>query len=342
MSDLEALHVFVKRPVSEEMIQFLVDTTNSVITLSSCPDHYPTDGYHGYLTPPSTPPLSSVKSSKIPSLFKFIEHLIKYSHVPTSTLMSSLVYLTRLRQVLPPNSVGMESTRHRIFLGALILAAKSLNDSSPLNKHWCKYTDGLLTLNDVNALELDMIEYLGWDNLTISNDDLVKNLSHFLEPIKWKLRHERELKLSEARAAGFAAADVVVSAPLASPTEPLFAHSNSSHFSIPHPTYCSGDYIPSPTSSVGTSSSVAPMSVDSSMLSVPSLASSSSTTSDSTISSILTDSLYSKSPKLANIAGISLKPLRLKGYVDSLSNKENNYKLSADYSHQPRMAIESL
>lgn len=33
----------------------------------------------------------------------------------------------------------MSCTRHRVFLAALIVAAKYLNDSSPKNKHWTRY-----------------------------------------------------------------------------------------------------------------------------------------------------------------------------------------------------------
>lgn len=102
--------------------------------------------------------------------------------------MSSLIYLMKLRDLIPANSIGMETTHHRIFLGSLILSAKYLNDSSPMNKHWCKYTDGLLTLKEVNALEVEMIEYIGWDNLRFQNDELINVLSHFLEPIKTKFR----------------------------------------------------------------------------------------------------------------------------------------------------------
>ncbi|GME95215.1 unnamed protein product [Ambrosiozyma monospora] len=176
MSDVQALYIFLRKPVSTEMIDFLVSTTNSIIQIQ---------------------PTSLKKYNETPPLSKFIQNLITYSHVQTPTLMSTLVYLTRLGSILPPNSTGMETTRHRIFLGALILAAKNLNDSSPMNKHWCKYTDGLLSLKDINALEVELIGYLGWQNLRITNLDLLNNFSYFLAPIKSKLRKQMDLKLSK-------------------------------------------------------------------------------------------------------------------------------------------------
>ncbi|VEU20326.1 DEKNAAC101145 [Brettanomyces naardenensis] len=329
MSDLQALHIFIKKPVSQEMIRFLVSTTNSVIAVA--PSQSQLDP-QGYPTPPSSPSIYAQKSSPpAPSLHSFIEQLVNYSHVPTSTLMSTLVYLTRLRAVLPPNSVGMETTRHRIFLGALILVAKSLNDSSPLNKHWCKYTDGLLTLADVNALELEMIDYLGWNNLTITAKDLIDNLAHFLEPIKWKLRHHNELKLSKARSQYLSASasassleiPLIPKSPSSSPTQPLFTYSK------PQRQYSSPSSYLSPPSYRTT-----PRSVDSSTLSVPSLASSTTSysTSNTTISSILTDSSESKL-KSVNLDSAGLKPLRLKGYSDS--GKENSYKFTAPGQNNP-------
>ncbi|GME92428.1 unnamed protein product [[Candida] boidinii] len=217
MIELHALNTFVRKPISVEMIQFLVSTTNSVISiqkpahilqqqqLDSINENYEfSQSSNMYPSPPSSPvdyedDDSFLADTNIPTLYTFIERLIKYSHVQTPTLMSTLVYLTRLREILPPNSTGMETTRHRIFLGCLILAAKNLNDSSPMNKHWTKYTDGLLTLNDINTLERELITYLGWDNLRVFNSDLIQNFSPFLEPIIRRIKFQEEVKLQKMR-----------------------------------------------------------------------------------------------------------------------------------------------
>lgn len=188
MSDLEALYIFLNSSVTNEMINYLVSTTSSIISVQSESSNYP--------TPPHSPiddiNGKSTSNNSIPSLFQFINRLIQHSHVQVTTLMSCLVYLERLRQVIPPNSVGMATTHHRIFLGSMLLAAKYTNDSSPMNKHWATYTDGLLTLREVNALELEMIQYIGWSNLRFSNEDLIYSLAYFLDPIKRKLRAKNE------------------------------------------------------------------------------------------------------------------------------------------------------
>lgn len=162
MSDTEALKIFSKQPVSPEMITFLVETTKSIIQIKS-------DDYR---------PKVSLKT--------FIINLIKYSNVQTPTLMATLYYLNKLRNCLPANAIGMETTRHRIFLASLILSAKSLNDSSPLNKHWQKYTNGLLTLKDINLAEQELISLLNW-NLNINEADLIVSLQPFLSKIKSEL-----------------------------------------------------------------------------------------------------------------------------------------------------------
>ncbi|CAM9010295.1 unnamed protein product [Wickerhamomyces anomalus] len=180
MTDKEALYHFNKKSVNSEMVQYLVDTTYSVIKVKpSLSSSYP------------SPPNSPDAYSQPVQLFEFIRRLIKHSNVQTPTLMSTLVYLARLRAILPSNVYGIETTRHRIFLGCLILAAKSLNDSSPINKHWAAYTDGLLSIQEVNTIERELLEYLNWD-LSITSQDLYNSLSFFLIPIKAKLKKVAE------------------------------------------------------------------------------------------------------------------------------------------------------
>lgn len=200
MSDLEALYIFLNKPVDSEMIHYLVATTASIIYV---PDSHNLNNNNNnskddddYPTPPNSPSNDNSKNNNIPSLYSFINKLINYSHIQCTTLMTCLIYLNRLKQVIPSNSVGMCTTHHRIFLGSILLAAKYTNDSSPMNKHWTTYTDGLLTLREVNALEIEMIQYIGWDYLRFDNKDLIYSLSYFLEPIKRKLRIKNEKSYS--------------------------------------------------------------------------------------------------------------------------------------------------
>lgn len=179
MSNREVLKMFARQPVTLEMVDFLAATTCSVIQVKQLASAKPSLILKNVTAAP-------VRKDSV-SLTRFITRLIECSNVQTPTLMASLVYLTRLRNILPGNAVGIETTRHRIFLASLILAAKSLNDSSPMNKHWTRYTDGLLSLQEVNSSERELIALLKW-NITIKEDDLISVLQPFLATIRRSLQ----------------------------------------------------------------------------------------------------------------------------------------------------------
>lgn len=182
--DPAALDVFVRQPVNDAMVNYLASATLATIRCDPST----------YNTPPMSPQgsphgkRSDVLHAEptVESVNAFIRTLIKRSNVQTPTLMTSLVYLGRLRDRLPRSAMGMPCTCHRIFLAALILAAKNLNDSSPKNKYWAKYTSGLFSLADVNLMEMQLLYLLDWD-LRVTNRDLYLSLNPFLMPIKEKM-----------------------------------------------------------------------------------------------------------------------------------------------------------
>lgn len=231
MSDFEALALFGRQPVSSDMVLFLSNTTCAIIQVPSAP--MPS------LKSSLKPCLKTLASPK--PLDSFIWGLIKHSNVQTPTLMATVWFLNKLRCILPANAVGMETTRHRIFLASLILSAKALNDSLPLNKHWTKYTDGLLSLEEVNCAERELISLLKW-KIVPDKQELASSLHPFLMPIKQSLAVKRgsppELKLALPSVSSThlklnsASVPVPVSAPASRSTSSHSLLSNYSNLSL--------------------------------------------------------------------------------------------------------------
>ncbi|KAL5115908.1 PHO85 cyclin-1 [Pleosporales sp. CAS-2024a] len=196
-----ALDHFVQMPVSHDMISYLAQKATEVIRCE------PSLNKDLPPTPPASPPQHAAPApateAPLPSIEEFMTSLVERSHVHVSTLMTSLVYLSRLRSRLPPVAKGMKCTTHRIFLAALILAAKNLNDSSPKNKHWARYTpvrgyEGFgFSVTEVNLMEKQLLFLLDWD-LRINPEDLYYHLEPFLAPIRvWQSRQAEKARLAE-------------------------------------------------------------------------------------------------------------------------------------------------
>lgn len=186
-TELKALKVFIKGPVTHEMIHKLVVTTLQVIPCNE-----------------NKNAKASPDEKSLPSLMTFISRLVRYTNVYAGTLMTTLLYLKKLKLKLPKTAQGLPCTRHRIFLSCLILASKFHNDSSPKNIHWSTYTDGLFSLQDVNLMERQLLFLLNWD-IRVSNEDMILQLGRFLDPIKEEMIKAAKMRkffhIQKARAA---------------------------------------------------------------------------------------------------------------------------------------------
>ncbi|GME77610.1 unnamed protein product [[Candida] boidinii] len=188
MSDAQALEIFRSSSVNQDMIHHLVTVCLQVLKCES------TKCVQRQLpSPPNSPPI--IKNRPLPSLMTFITKLVRYTNVYTGTLMATIVYLNRLKTRLPKDSQGLPDTRHRIFLACLIISSKYHNDSSPKNKHWTRYTDGLFKRDDVNLMERQLLMLLDWD-LRIETDELTRVWKRFLDPIKSDLRKQSKMRNS--------------------------------------------------------------------------------------------------------------------------------------------------
>ncbi|OIW25337.1 cyclin [Coniochaeta ligniaria NRRL 30616] len=212
-----ALDQFVYQPVSRTMIAYLAEAAFGVIqcdpNMMPPPAAEPRTAANSHLppTPPRSPPPRAVRhdDGPLPGLEEFITQLVVSSNVQVPTLMSTLVYLNRLKSRLQPMAKGLRCTTHRIFLASLILSAKYLNDSSPKNKHWASYsviqTDAYnfgFSRTEVNLMEKQLLSLLNWE-LRITEADLHRELEPFLAPIRHDItdRHvRRQRRKAEERA----------------------------------------------------------------------------------------------------------------------------------------------
>jgi hypothetical protein len=111
----------------------------------------------------------------IPSVSSFATHVIRRSRIGVSALLTSLVYLDRARLCLFPNTADTLFTAHSIFLVALVIAEKYIDDDCFRNKHWSRYSsmpNGFgFSASDITCMEIRFLRLLNWD-LRISLTEL--------------------------------------------------------------------------------------------------------------------------------------------------------------------------
>ncbi|KAI5900635.1 uncharacterized protein SCHCODRAFT_02662127 [Schizophyllum commune H4-8] len=103
------------------------------------------------------------------SFTSFVNTVITRAEVTMPTILATLVYIDRAR---PHISIALEEWAHeRVFLGALMVASKYLNDSTLKNVHWSICT-GVFGKRDVGRVEREYLDVLDFQ-LGISDQDLM-------------------------------------------------------------------------------------------------------------------------------------------------------------------------
>ncbi|KAL1744416.1 hypothetical protein HDZ31DRAFT_38657 [Schizophyllum fasciatum] len=108
----------------------------------------------------------------------FASNVIDNSGVAMPVLLVALVYLRRARGQL---RIDLDEwAYHRVFLGALIAAAKYTNDTSPKAAHWSAYT-GTFGRRDISFIEREFLGVLDF-HLGITEDDILAHYDALLAP----------------------------------------------------------------------------------------------------------------------------------------------------------------
>ncbi|KAI9355050.1 cyclin-domain-containing protein, partial [Zopfochytrium polystomum] len=113
------------------------------------------------------PNSASSPHAKLLPLRRFIQEILRRSRTSFCTLQLALLYIVRLRSRLPPHSSRPPSTPtatlcgRRMFLSALIVAAKYLQDRNYSNRAWAKISS--LPLCDVNTNEMEFLKLVDFE-----------------------------------------------------------------------------------------------------------------------------------------------------------------------------------
>ncbi|KAJ3788263.1 hypothetical protein GGU10DRAFT_307365 [Lentinula aff. detonsa] len=154
-----ALLQLVDIKLSRQIIDYIVDCVADTVDFA--------------MGRPSLP--LSRRSSRRGALGKFttfVTNVLTRAEATMPVILSSLAYIDRAK---PHLHIALEEwALERVFLGALILAAKYLNDSTLKNIHWSLCT-GVFGKRDVGRIEREFLDVLNWE-LSISEENL---LAHY-------------------------------------------------------------------------------------------------------------------------------------------------------------------
>lgn len=165
-------------PISYEMASYVSDVASTIMTCdpNALP---PTKGRFG------PKPSGTTAENNLPPLAQYIYHVARQSEIPTSTFLSSLVFLRRINSKINSSNkksrskqIGFRCSLHRILLGSLILADKALNDECHANCSWAAYSiqkyKGYIfdfSTFDITSSEQQLLSLLDW-NTHITTQEL--------------------------------------------------------------------------------------------------------------------------------------------------------------------------
>ncbi|KIK68171.1 hypothetical protein GYMLUDRAFT_37011 [Collybiopsis luxurians FD-317 M1] len=153
-----ALLQLVSLKVSKPLIDYVVECTSETVD-------YAMGRSHSIATSPRRPHLAKFTT--------FVTNVLTRAEVTSPTILVCLAYMDRAK---PHLDIALEEwALERVFLGALILAAKYLNDSTLRNIHWALCT-GVFGKRDVGRIEREFLDVLNWE-LSISEADILSHHS---------------------------------------------------------------------------------------------------------------------------------------------------------------------
>lgn len=110
------------------------------------------------------------------------------TNITSVTLATAFFYLYRLK-LMHPRCKGSDGSGHRLFLSAIIIAAKYMYDDTFDNTSWATVSSGIFKLEQVNNMEREMLGFLNFQ-LFIHSEEWLE----FYGALKGKIEQLLSLK----------------------------------------------------------------------------------------------------------------------------------------------------
>ncbi|KAF9014862.1 hypothetical protein BDZ89DRAFT_437648 [Hymenopellis radicata] len=125
----------------------------------------------GRPTPTFTRGRTPSRRNEHPKFTAFATNVLSRAEVTMPTVLVALVYVDRAK---PHLHIALEEwALERVFLGALIIASKYLNDSTLKNVHWAICT-GVFGKRDIGRIEREFLDVLDFE-LSVTDADLMSH-----------------------------------------------------------------------------------------------------------------------------------------------------------------------
>ncbi|KAK0496812.1 hypothetical protein EDD18DRAFT_1164119 [Armillaria luteobubalina] len=146
--------------ISKPIIEYLVDSVAETVDFAM-----------GRPSPSFTRGRPASRRPELAKFTSFATTVLSRAEVTMPVVLASLVYIDRAK---PHLHIALEEwALERVFLGALIIASKYLNDSTLKNVHWAICT-GVFGKRDIGRIEREFLDVLDFE-LSVTEADL---LSH--------------------------------------------------------------------------------------------------------------------------------------------------------------------
>ncbi|KAI0309182.1 hypothetical protein OF83DRAFT_1179929 [Amylostereum chailletii] len=167
-----ALLELVDQKINRAVIEYLIDAVVETVDFAlGRPSH-------------SKRGRSLSRHSEGSSFATVVQNVVARAEVEMPVVLATLAYLDRAK---PHLHIALEEwANERVFLGALIVASKYLNDSSLKNVHWAMCT-GVFGKRDIGRIEREFLDVLDWD-LSITEADVLAHHAE-LSPLLPALHH---------------------------------------------------------------------------------------------------------------------------------------------------------